>query len=75
MLGQAKAVGKLLDDASIGRKARHTNWRTAEAVRATAAGGGQQTKRRVLHGEAVRASEKLVSIFEPRRRSSARASW
>jgi IS5 family transposase len=66
MLDQAKAVGELLYEA--GHDAQERASRVAgqlklfvPRLRAVV----EQTKRRVLHGVQVPASEKLVSIFEP----------
>jgi IS5 family transposase len=63
MLEQAKAVGELLSQAAHERASKLAGQlqqfgsRLRQAVK--------QTKRRVLQGEQVPASEKLVSIFEP----------
>ena len=63
LLGQAQAVGELLDAAAqegaqrLGGQLKQFVPRLQAVL--------TQTRRRVLHGEQVPASEKLVSIFEP----------
>jgi IS5 family transposase len=73
LLRQAQAVGELLDQNAqehAGRLAQRLQQFTSRLQAVV-----QQTKRRVLQGEQVPASEKLVSLFEPETAIIRKGKW